>query len=90
MKSLYIINDPKKLSEALPYIAKDDGLLLIEDAVVLATNDNEQVYCHNQYVLQEDLIARGLNDKSNPGWSLIDYPQFVELTLTFDKSISWL
>lgn len=90
MKSLYIINTPKKLSEALPYIAEDDGILLIEDAVVLATSNGESSNYNNQFVLEEDLIARGLKDKCNDSWKLVDYPQFVELTLTFDKSISWI
>ena len=90
MNSLYIINDHKKLSEALPYIAEDDGILLIEDAVIVATSNGEHSDYTNQFVLEEDLIARGLKDKSNANWKLVDYPQFVELTLAFDKSITWL
>lgn len=90
MKSLYIINAPNKLSEALPFIAEDDAILLIEDAVVLATNDSEHTNCTNQYALEEDLIARGLKGKNNTSWMLVDYPRFVELTLAFDKSITWL
>lgn len=89
MSSLFIINNPHKLIEALPFIGKDDGILLIEDAVVLATNDSDS-HCNNQYALEEDLIARGLIDKIHTGWELIDYPHFVELTLTFDKPITWV
>ncbi len=90
MTSLFIINNPHKLIEALPFIGKDDGILLIEDAVALATSNNGNSHCNNQYALEEDLIARGLKDKTHNGWELIDYPQFVELTLTFDKSITWV
>lgn len=90
MNSLYIINNPQKLSEALPFIGENDGILLIEDAVVLATSDSSQTHCKNQFALEEDLIARGLKDKSQASWELIDFPQFVELTLRFDKPITWL
>lgn len=90
MKSLYIINQPQKLDEALPYIAEHDALLLIEDAVVLATDETKQLDGMQHYALEEDLIARGLNKKAKSGWKLVDYPQFVELTLQYDKSVSWL
>lgn len=89
MKSLYIINQPEKLTEALPYITEGDGILLIEDAVMVATHDNMKKHL-NQYVLLEDLIARGLKSKTNADWTLVDYPQFVALTLEYDKSVSWL
>lgn len=90
MKSLYIINRPQKLKEALPYITEHDGILLIEDAVILATNDHTRTNASNLYVLSEDLIARGLKEKSSSRWVSVDYPQFVDLTLQYDKSVSWL
>ncbi|MHC9510846.1 sulfurtransferase complex subunit TusB [Kangiella sp. M94] len=90
MKSLYIINQPQKLDEALPYISEHDGILLIEDAVVLAADDTKQLSGLKQYVLEEDLIARGLHEKAENGWELVDYPKFVKLTLEYDKSVSWL
>lgn len=89
MKSLHIINQPEKLKEALPYFTEDDGVLLIEDAVMIATHDNIKMH-PKQYVLLEDLIARGLKGKANADWTLVDYPQFVALTLEYDKSVSWL
>ena len=90
MKSLYIINNPEKLNQALPFITEYDGILLIEDAVVLSTSNSDSSHCLKQYVLEEDLIARGLKDNTDNHWKLVDYPQFVELTLAFDKSITWL
>ncbi|ACV26990.1 sulfurtransferase complex subunit TusB [Kangiella koreensis] len=91
MKSLYIINQPQKLNQALPFISEHDGILLIEDAVVVATYNSVQVNHQTLYVLVEDLIARGLKDKAGAEqWTLVDYPQFVELTLQYDKSVSWL
>ncbi|MCW9028405.1 MAG: sulfurtransferase complex subunit TusB [Kangiella sp.] len=91
MKSLYIINQPQKLNQALPFISEQDGILLIEDAVVVATYGSVQANHQTLYVLVEDLIARGLKDKVGvEQWNLVDYPQFVELTLQYDKSVSWL
>lgn len=90
MKSLYIINQPQKFDEAQPYFAEHDGIVLIEDAVVLATRETKQPHGLKQYVLEEDLIARGLHKKAASDWKVVDYPQFVELTLQYDKSVSWL
>lgn len=89
MKNLFIINQPQKLDEAKPYIAEHDAVLLIEDAVVLASNEATQPQ-FLKYVLEEDLTVRGLKKKAANGWTLIDYPQFVELTLQYNKSVSWL
>lgn len=90
MKSLYIINQPTKLNQALSYMAEQDAVLLIEDAVILTTSEQAELPDLKLYVLEEDLIARGLQEQIVDGWQLVDYPQFVELTLSFDKSVSWL
>lgn len=90
MKSLYIINQPTKLNQALSYMAEQDAVLLIEDAVMLATSEQAEFPDLKLYVLEEDLIARGLHEQIVDGWQQVDYPQFVELTLSFDKSLSWL
>lgn len=40
------------------------------------------------YALEEDVLARGL--EAGPGVTMVDYPAFVRLTLTYDKVNSWL
>ncbi|WP_223669037.1 sulfurtransferase complex subunit TusB [Kangiella shandongensis] len=85
MKSLYILNNPANLEQCLSAMAPDDALLLIEDAVLLC----HQHTLHNSYILEEDLIARGFATKQSH-WQAVDYPQFVQLTLQYDKTVTWL
>ncbi len=88
MKTLFILNNPTNLSACLEAIAKEDALLLIEDAVIIARKNIE--YKHiSLFALKEDLIARGINN-TDASWELINYGKFVELTLAFDKSVTWL
>lgn len=63
-----------------------DSLLLIEDAVVLSLQNTLKKH----YVLEEDLVARGLLSSCHSSWTLVDYTQFVDLTLELDKTVSWL
>ncbi|AOE49624.1 sulfurtransferase complex subunit TusB [Kangiella sediminilitoris] len=85
MKSLFILNNPKKLEQCLSAMSEEDHILLIEDAVSLCLRESSQ----SGFVLEEDLISRGyVNSSSN--WKTIDYPKFVELTLEFDKAVTWL
>ncbi|MRX26638.1 sulfurtransferase complex subunit TusB [Kangiella sp. HZ709] len=88
MKTLFILNNPSKLTTCLEAMAKDDGLLLIEDAVILTRKNIERKEISLQ-ALNEDVTARGVNH-TDPSWQLINYAKFVELTLTFDKSVTWL
>lgn len=85
MKSLYILNNPANFEQCLSVMAPDDALLLIEDAVSLYRQHPN----HDSYILEEDLVARGFPSEQSH-WQLIDYPQFVELTLQYDKTVTWL
>lgn len=85
MKTLFILNNPALIEQCQSAMADNDGLILIEDAVKLSTQPtSEQDY----FVLEEDLIARNL--KSQKCWIKQNYEGFVDLTLTFDKTVSWL
>lgn len=84
MKTLYILNNPHAYQQCLSIMSEHDALLLIEDAVIKA----EHVNIERGYVLEEDLVARGLNTKTQ--LTLVDYPAFVALTLEYDKAVSWL
>jgi sulfur relay protein TusB/DsrH len=90
MKTLYILNNPSLFEQCQSAMRPTDGLLLIENAVILATHSNvaQPVSGDQSFVLEEDLIARGL--KANHSWTCKDYEGFVELTLAFDKTVSWL
>lgn len=88
MKTLFILKSQDKLVSCLEHIKPDDGLLLIEDAANIA-RQAIPVETKQLMVIEEDLIARGII-AINSQWQKIDYDGFVEQTLAFDKSVTWL
>jgi sulfur relay protein TusB/DsrH len=69
-------------------ISAGDGLLLIEDATYLVQSPLFSTLQH-RYVLKTDLLIRGITNL-NHDFKLIDnYTDMVELTLAFDKSLTW-
>jgi len=89
---LHILNKTARyqtmLSELAACIEACDSILLIEDAVYLCKqgfallNKAAQVY-----VLSDDAVARGV--KVSPPYKAVDYSEFVNLSLTHDKTLSW-
>ncbi len=77
---------------------KGSDILLIEDAVyaVLQNSDIENdvkqaVAAHSIYVLEPDLLARGLEqDRLIEGVQIVGYDGFVDLAVKNDKVQSWL
>lgn len=90
MATLHLINRTCAFASCQALLSEQDALLLIEDAVLLLAEQGT-VFKENQhrlYFLKADLDARGLS-LSSKGVAIIDYDQMVELTLKFDKTISW-
>lgn len=80
-------------------LAKDgSSILLIEDAVYAAVEGNsfaakvsEAANKFKIYVLEPDLKARGMNNKTLlDGVTAVDYAGFVDLTIEHDSVQSWL
>ena len=63
-------------------------MVLTQDAVIAATltstTKNQKIYA-----LKDDLVARGLSDQLVAGIEVIDYQQFVQLTLSHQPIVSW-
>jgi len=81
-----------RLASCLRLLGPDDGVMLTGDAVYAGSDAQLtaplQQATMRLYALREDVHARGLT----PGAavSVIDYPEFVELTLAYDKVNSWI
>jgi len=102
MSTLNIVNkspfEKHSLDQCLMRISDGDGLLLIEDAVVVAVNGTaleeklaESGKKNTLYVLQPDLEARGFDGtKLVEGFKSIDYKGFVSLVTEHDRVHSWL
>ena len=77
---------------------KGSDILLIEDAVYAALQNTEiesdirqAVTEHSLYVLEPDLMARGLDrDLIVEGIQIVGYDGFVDLAVNNDKVQSWL
>ncbi|USD39243.1 sulfurtransferase complex subunit TusB [Ferrimonas sp. SCSIO 43195] len=84
-------NDSHRHQLAIDYASAGDGLLLMQDAVVAATLSDFAKLLHDRpcYALKEDLQARGLLKRVLAPITVIDYPQFVDLTLHYDKVQAW-
>lgn len=82
------------LAQCVEYLTAGDAILLLEDAVVAGlTKNNFLSEIKNVgvdiYLLEADVIARGLQDKCDQSINLIDYKGFVSLTVTHDKHMKW-
>lgn len=76
-------------SQCLSALTKDDGILLIQNAVYAETGkDLTDTGIKNIYALSADRQARGL-DSTSEGIEVIDYAGFVALTLKYDKTVTW-
>jgi len=81
------------LQDCLLRLNKDDKLLLLGDAVIAVTANTELhsalIDLDQQgrlYVLEDDLIARGLTATLG---AVINYDAFVELSITCQSQLAW-
>lgn len=82
------------LAQCLQFICAGDEILLLEDAVNVAVSEN--IYFDliknigvKIYLLEADIIARGLQDKCDKSLDVIDYKGFVLLTEQHDQHMRW-
>jgi len=82
-------------SSCLRFLADDDGLLLMGNAVYAVRPDTSphaalQALAENiaLFALEEDLAARALS--APPRLHMLDYPGFVELCTRYARVNSWL
>lgn len=85
-------NDIRSLVNLL---TTEDELLLLQDGVYAALQGS--IYSQplislegvGRYVLKEDLIARGLLHKVEPVFQIIEYAEFVNLTVKHTQQLTW-
>lgn len=75
-------------------VCKDDAILLLQDGVIAGLAGTH--YCGllldittSIFVLLPDLLARGLSSQVADEIKIIDYNDFVALTVTYPKQIVW-
>ena len=98
---LHIVNkspfQTSTLESCLRIAQPGSALVLIEDGVYAATLGSAMEGPLRQacatlkvYALQPDLDARGMTGKLIDGVTLVDYGGFVDLTVQYPTSHSWL
>ena len=80
------------LDSCLKLICPGDGILFIQDGVYYGCPPY-LLDCVSQdnalFALREDLLARGVLSKLAEQIDPVGYGRFVELTVDYDKVISW-
>ena len=84
------------LHRCLSLISDEDAVLLIEDGVyaALISKENQAVWDNlspevKKYAMVNDLAMRGISDRVLPFFERVDWPDFVSLSLEYEKVISW-
>ncbi|WP_343189048.1 sulfurtransferase complex subunit TusB [Buchnera aphidicola (Chaitoregma tattakana)] len=75
-------------------INKEDDIIAIQDGVIISLKNNIFLrkiisFSKNLYVLKEDLDARGLVTKISKNFSIVNYSDFVNLTVKNKSQIRW-
>lgn len=98
---LHIINkspfQTSTLDSCLALAQAGSALLLIEDGIYAATSGTATEARMRQacntlkvFALQADMDARGVTTRLLDGVTLVDYAGFVDLTVEYSTSHSWL
>lgn len=84
------------LQSCISHLSPNDAILLYEDGVLNSIKDtsgSELIIklpnSHPIYVLLSDLEARGISDRVIAGITLINYHDFVDLVIKYNKVQSW-
>jgi tRNA 2-thiouridine synthesizing protein B len=82
------------LDTLLLLLKAEDDLLLLQDGVVAALNGNSALAkllstAATLWVLEEDLLARGLNGQISTKVRPVDYTGFVALTVKHQQQMAW-
>ncbi|WJG11175.1 sulfurtransferase complex subunit TusB [Aliiglaciecola sp. LCG003] len=84
--------DTLTLQQSISRVNASDGVLLLENAVYVLQSSSlmETILCTGAkvYVIEDDMLARGISSHHSK-ISLINYAQFVQLTLEYQQVISW-
>ena len=81
---LHTVNKPAAWDKCEGLIESGDEILLLEDGVYLALSNDFQCTA-----VVADVDARGLRTKLGANVRLIDYDEFVDITIRADKVCAW-
>lgn len=82
------------MARCLRYLGPADEILLLQDAVVAGVEKNAWCATLAQtgvkiYLLEADLLARGLREQVADCFHIIDFEGFVGLTVAHETQMKW-
>ena len=80
------------LAQCLCYAQESDAILLLENGVYAALNTQplaEKLMGKHCYAIEADINARGLSNKLATNIQLIDFTDFVRLSVQYKRVQSW-
>ncbi len=95
---LHLIMSPPAMTDIASItltLDKADEILLLQDGVYGAVTQSHEFISiiemlpSRVYLLEDDVLARGLTPYLHPNVRVIDYQQFVDLTVKHTKQITW-
>ncbi|WP_257254554.1 MULTISPECIES: sulfurtransferase complex subunit TusB [unclassified Endozoicomonas] len=94
MATLHTVNKAgQPLELCLRALNPGDSVLLLEEGVYAlyeASDVLSDLLRHIAvYVLEADVLARGMTNRDDLDIDMVDYQGFVELTVANDKVVSW-
>ncbi|WP_343183999.1 sulfurtransferase complex subunit TusB [Buchnera aphidicola (Ceratovacuna keduensis)] len=91
-----LINSPFYIDSNIFFglIRKRDDIIAIQDGVIISVKNNIFLkkiinLSKNLYVLEEDLEARGILKYVSKNFSIVNYFDFVDLTVKNKSQIKW-
>lgn len=96
--NLHILNKTPQYTDLLQRMLNassvGDLIILIEDGVYHGLDAHfPRLEAHSKelkvFALENDIAARGLNDKMSISIDIVSYQQFVQLSAKADKTVSW-
>ncbi|SEI37683.1 tRNA 2-thiouridine synthesizing protein B [Allopseudospirillum japonicum] len=99
MATLHTVNQNLDTHDVLEHCLQvahsGDGLLLLEEGIYAASVGSfarwhTRARTLNLYVLREDVLLRGMEERINPKYfRFVDYEGFTRLCLEYSKVVSW-
>ena len=82
------------LNNITDFFGENDAVLLLEDGVyagIINHPNTQSLLSLSQsiFAMESDLLIRGLQSRLDPNIVPINYDQFVDLVLKYEKVVTW-